>query len=194
MLNIHESLQIEIDLMAYPISHSSTCIPEKISRLSLSRIRNRVSRSEHLDSVCSMKILHQVTKYCWKEENENWLGSNVSSFSSCPQYFQYFSNYRSLPLYSLMKCGCSIYFSWNLHILYFEVRISRRILDSPLDFEITGIDCSLSDYIRGGLKRVKIIKVYFGHGSAQLFHLKVQYLKLQFRAQLFETSLAKRAR
>ena len=37
-------------------------------------------------------------------------------------------------------------FSWPLQVLYVEIRISRSILDSPLDFEITSVDCISLDF------------------------------------------------
>ena len=73
-------------------------------------------------------------KYCEKEEK--LLRSNFSSF---PQYFQYISNFI---LYIFVKCGCSNYFSSVLQIWYVEVRISRSISESPLEFEITRVDCT----------------------------------------------------
>ena len=38
-----------------------------------------------------------------------------------------------------------LFFSSVLQIWYVEVRISRSILESPLDFEITRIDCTKID-------------------------------------------------
>ena len=66
-----------------------------------------------------------------------------SNFSSFPQYFQYISIFRSQITYSFVKCGCLIYlFSSVLQIWYVEIRIIRSILESPLDFEITRVDCT----------------------------------------------------
>ena len=49
----------------------------------------------------------------------------------------YISNFRSQITYSFVKCGCSIYcFPHSL-----EVRISRSVSVSPLEFEITRVDC-----------------------------------------------------
>ena len=58
---------------------------------------------------------------------------------------QYNSNFRSQITYSFVKCGCSIYFYLFffsiLQIRYVNVRLSRSMSESPLDFEITRIDC-----------------------------------------------------
>ena len=64
-----------------------------------------------------------------------------SNFSSFPQYFQYMSNFRSKITYTFVKCGCLIYFSLILQTWYVEVLISRSISESPLEFEITRVDC-----------------------------------------------------
>ena len=61
----------------------------------------------------------------------------VSNFSSFPQYFQYISNFRSQITYSFVK----IYFSSLPQHRYVEVRISRSVSESPLEFEITRVDC-----------------------------------------------------
>ena len=76
-------------------------------------------------------------KYCGKEE-KLLLRSNFSSF---PQYFQYIPNFKSPITYIFVKCGCSNYFSSILQIWYVEVRISRSISESSLEFEITRVDC-----------------------------------------------------
>ena len=64
-----------------------------------------------------------------------------SNFSSFPQYFQYISNFKNPITYIFVKCCCSNYFSSILQIWYVEVRISRSISKSPLDFETTRVDC-----------------------------------------------------
>ena len=62
--------------------------------------------------------------------------------SSLPQYFQYTSNFKRPITYTFFKSGCSIYFPSILQILYVGVRVSRSILESPLEFEITRVDCT----------------------------------------------------
>ena len=49
--------------------------------------------------------------------------------------------FRRQITYSFMECGCSIYFSSVLKIWFVEVRMPRSISESPLDFEITRVDC-----------------------------------------------------
>ena len=78
--------------------------------------------SKWKSSPCSnMKVLHQVTKYCGKEEK---LKEQFLIFSA---FFQYISNFRSQIAYSFVKCGCSIYFSSVLQKWSVEVRISCSI-------------------------------------------------------------------
>ena len=62
---------------------------------------------------------------------------NCSSF---PQYFQYISNFVQLHIY-LLNVVNRISLSSILQIWYVEVRISRSISESPLEFEITRVDC-----------------------------------------------------
>ena len=78
-------------------------------------------------------------KYCGKEE-KLLLRSNFSSF---PQYFRYISKFKSSVTHTFVKCGCSNYFSSLLQIWYVDVQISRSISESPLEFEITRVDCIL---------------------------------------------------
>ena len=78
-----------------------------------------------------------MTKYCGKEEKLLFW----SNFSSFPQYFQYLSNLKSPITYTFVKCDYSIYFSSFLQFRYVEVRISRSISESPLEFEITRVGC-----------------------------------------------------
>ena len=57
-------------------------------------------------------------------------------------FYIYISNFRSQITYSFVKCGCSIYCFFSLSQLwYVEVRISRSVSLSPLEFEITRVDC-----------------------------------------------------
>ena len=54
----------------------------------------------------------------------------------------YISNFRSQITYSFVKCVCSIY--CFPHSLNSDMsRISRSVSVSPLEFEITGVDCTL---------------------------------------------------
>ena len=62
---------------------------------------------------------------------------NCSSF---PQYFQYISNFKSPVTHIFVKRGCSNYFSPILQLWYVEVRISRSISESPLEFETIRVD------------------------------------------------------
>ena len=76
-------------------------------------------------------------KYCGKEE-KLLLRSNFSSF---PQYFQYTSNFKNLILHIyLLNMVNRIIFPSILQMGYVEVRISRRISESPLKFKITRVD------------------------------------------------------
>ena len=93
-------------------------------------------------NIWSLPIHENLTtggKYCRKEE-KLLLRSNFSSF---PQYFQYISSLTSkvqLPT-SLLNVVNRIIFSSILQIWYVELRISRSISESPLEFEITRVDC-----------------------------------------------------
>ena len=84
-------------------------------------------------------------KYCGKEE-KLLLRSNFSSF---PQYFHYISNFKSPIHVYLLNMVNRIIFSWTLQIWYVEVRISRSISDSPLEFEITRVDCIMKSRVDG---------------------------------------------
>ena len=110
----------------------------------LSLSRPRLSRiTAYLEvKIWSLPIHENLTtdgKYCRKEE-KLLLRSNFSSF---PQYFQYISNFKSpitLPI-SLLNVVNQIIFSSILQTWYVELRISRSISESPLEFEITRVDC-----------------------------------------------------
>ena len=80
-------------------------------------------------------------KYCRKQE-KLLLRSNFTSF---PQYFQYISNFKSPIIYIFVNVVVRIIFSSILQNWYVEVRISRRISERPLEFEITRVDCSCTD-------------------------------------------------
>ena len=59
-------------------------------------------------------------------------------------FYIYISNFRSQNTHSFVKCDCSIYcfpHSLNSDTMYVEVRISRSISVSPLEFEITRVEC-----------------------------------------------------
>ena len=109
----------------------------------LSLSRTRLSRiTAYLEvkiwSLPKHEDLTKGEKYCGKEE-KLLLRSNFSSF---PQYFQYISNFMSPFTYIFVNCSYSNYFSSVLQIWYVEVRISRSISESPLEFEITRVDCN----------------------------------------------------
>ena len=78
-----------------------------------------------------------MTKYCGKEEKllfwEQFLLFSII-FSISLEFEE--SNYIIF-----VKCDCSIYFSSFLQFRYVEVRISRSISESPLEFEITRVGC-----------------------------------------------------
>ena len=81
----------------------------------------------------------------WKSNNR-WQNivekrSLRSNFSSFPQYFQFISNFKRQITESFVKCGCSIYFFPQ----FCKSDMSRygylEVFQSPLDFEITRVDC-----------------------------------------------------
>ena len=83
------------------------------------------------------KVFQQVTKYVlWKREET--APKEQFNFSTI---FQYISDFKNQITYSFVKCGCSINFF--LQFCKSEVRISRSISESLLDFEIhvTRVDC-----------------------------------------------------
>ena len=109
----------------------------------LSLSRTRLSRiTAYLEvKIWSLPKHENLTtgkKYCRKEE-KLLLRSNFSSF---PQYFQYISGVK-LHIY-LLNVVNRTSFSSILQIWYVEVRISRSISDSPLEFEITRVDCNFA--------------------------------------------------
>ena len=100
----------------------------RYSWLSLSR--PRLSR---ITTYLEVKILSLL-----KHENLT-TGKNIVEKRrnfSFPQYFQYISNFKSPITYIFVKCVCWIIFSSILQIWYVEVRISRSISESPLEFKI----------------------------------------------------------
>ena len=115
----------------------------KYSWLSLSQ--TRLSRiTAYLEAVIWSLPKHEnlstCKKYCGKEE-KLLLRSNFSSF---PQYVQYISNFKSpITHIYLLNVVNRISFYSGLQIWYVEVRISRSISESPLEFEITRVDCSI---------------------------------------------------
>ena len=67
-----------------------------------------------------------------------------SNFFSFPQYFQFISNFKSPVTHIrsyVLNVVVRIIFSSILQIWYVEVRISESISGSPLEFEITRVDC-----------------------------------------------------
>ena len=65
-----------------------------------------------------------------------------SNFSSFPQYFQYISNLGVQLHIHLRNVVVRVIFSSILQFWYIEVRISRSISKSLLNFEITRVDCN----------------------------------------------------
>ena len=72
------------------------------------------------------------------EKRRNCFSGNFSSF---PQYFQYISNFKSQITHIFVTVVNRINSSPFLQIWYVDVRISRSISESPLEFEITRVDC-----------------------------------------------------
>ena len=99
---------------------------------------NRLFRSENL--ICpwlNMKILQQV-KYIVEKRR------NCSSGAISPLFHNIFDislNSRVQLHINLLNVVVRIIFSSILQIWYVEVRISRSISESPLEFEITRVDC-----------------------------------------------------
>ena len=114
-------------------------IYSKYSRLSLSQLCLSW-KTAYLDVKIWSLFYHGniVIKYCGKEE-KLLLRSNFSSFQ---QYFQYVSNFGSPIRYSFVKCGCLIYFFLSSANLLCRDRISWGISESPLNLEITRVDCN----------------------------------------------------
>ena len=129
----------------------------------LSLSRPRLSRiTAYLEvKIWSLPIHENLTtggKYCRKEE-KLLLRSNFSSF---PQYFQYISSLTSkvqLPI-SLLNVVNRIISSSILQIWYVELRVSRSISESPLEFDITRVDCTCMDIIKRPL--ISSLSVYKG--------------------------------
>ena len=96
-------------------------------------------------------------KYCEKEEK-----LLLSNFSSFPQYFQYILTSRvQLHIY-LFNVVNRISFSSILQVWYVEVWISRSISESPLEFEITRVNCicNVLERPKENCKRSWFHKVY----------------------------------
>ena len=112
------------------------------SWLSLSRPRLSRITAYLKVKLWSLPIHENLTtdgKYCRKEE-KLLLRSNFSSF---PQYFNIsLTSKVQLPI-SLLNVVNQIIFSSILQTWYVELRISRSISESPLEFEITRVDCSM---------------------------------------------------
>ena len=70
-----------------------------------------------------------------------------SNFSSFPHYYIYiFLTFLRQITYSFVKCGCSVYcfpHSLKSDMSKYEVRISRSVSVSPLEFEITRVNCTV---------------------------------------------------
>ena len=113
------------------------------SWLSLSRTRlSRITAYLEVKILSLPKHENLTTskKYCGKEE-KLLLRINFSSF---PQYFLCISNFKSAIIYmNLLNVVVRITFSSILKIWDVEVRISRSVSESPLEFEITRVDCIL---------------------------------------------------
>ena len=133
----------DADAITY-ILHACSALFCHHSRLSLSRLRlSRITTYLEV-KIWSLYWHGNLTtgyKILWKRGEIALLRSNFASF---PLHFQYISNFRSQIPYSFVKCGCSIYFFSSLQIRYVTIWISRIILQSTMDFEITRVDCICS--------------------------------------------------
>ena len=101
--------------------HVNTILTQSTLVISASLIsNNHLSRSENL--------VHILT---WKANNKQFL-----LFSTI------FSIYLTSGVTNLLNVVVRVFhFFWILQIWYVEVRISRSIPESPLDFEITRVNC-----------------------------------------------------
>ena len=108
------------------------------SRLSLSRLP--LSRMTAYPEVKIWSLFqHGNIKILWKRGEIALLPR--SNFSSFPQYFQYISNLRIKLHIHLWNVFVWFIFSSILQIWYVEVWISQSVSESPLEFEITRVDC-----------------------------------------------------
>ena len=106
------------------------------NRLSLSRPRlSRITAYLEVKiwSLFKHENLTTDNKILWKKGEIASLFHNIFNISLTPGV--------KLRTYTFVKCGCSIYISSILQTWYVEVRIYRSISDSPLEFEITRVDC-----------------------------------------------------
>ena len=88
-----------------------------------------------------MKIQQQVKNIVKRGEI-----APKEQFLLFPQYFQYIFNFKSPVTHIyLLNVVNRISFSSVLQIWYVEVRISRNFVESPLEFEITRVDCMSKD-------------------------------------------------
>ena len=95
---------------------------------------NHLCRSENLILVLT-----------WKSRNMHQNIVEIAHyFSSFPQYVHILLTLGvKLHIHLINVVVRVIFFSSSLQILYVEVRISRNISGSPLDFEIKWVDCTL---------------------------------------------------
>ena len=120
--------------------HCSNDVVQDYSWLSLSR--PRLSRiTAYLEvKIWSLPIHENLTtdgKYCRKEE-KLLLRSNFPLFHNI--FNRSLTSKVQLPI-SLLNVVNQIIFSSILQTWYVELRISRSISESPLEFEITRVDC-----------------------------------------------------
>ena len=103
-------------------------------------------------------------KILWKRE-EIASKEQFLLFSTIFSTYARISNFKSPITYIFVKCGCSIYFFLNLEIGYVEVRISRNILENPLEFKITRVDCIV-------VKGKMLLR-----SSVSTFHILLQFFR-----------------
>ena len=83
------------------------------------------------------------------------------------------SNFKSPIHIYLLNVVNQIIFSWTLQIWYVEVRISRSISESPLEFEITRVDCI---WLYSFFKRHLLIYLYnFDPVKAHFYVVKLGF-------------------
>ena len=120
--------------MSFPFTHIQSTLVILTSFIS----NNRLSVSENPIPVLTWKSNYRYQNIVKKKEE---IAPNFSSF---PQYFNIsLTNFRDQITYSFVQCGCSIYFLLNsANLICRGPDISKYF--SPLDFEITRVDCMLA--------------------------------------------------
>ena len=100
---------------------------------------NRLSRSENLVPVLTWKSNNRYLNIVEKR--------NRSQGEISPLFHNIFNislNFRSQITYSFIKCGCSIYCIRQFRKTDMSNNGYLEVFQSPLDFEITRVDCIYS--------------------------------------------------